>query len=152
MFLCSRCEKRNLKCIVSNKENSGCCSECVLRRAKCNAKGIPVSEWQALKLETDCLKQESKAAMRAVCKNITCLKRLKKQKKFLKSKGKDMVRYGLKMLDKLEEAEEKERQIELERVVIAATVRPSSAYVLALPVTETNPFAGLEALSLPPKV
>jgi hypothetical protein len=29
MFLCSRCEKRNTKYIVLDKENSGCCLECV---------------------------------------------------------------------------------------------------------------------------
>jgi hypothetical protein len=44
MFPCSGYEKRNLKCIVSNKENSGCCSECVLRKASCDIKGIPVRE------------------------------------------------------------------------------------------------------------
>jgi len=55
MFLCSRYEKRNLKCIVSNKENSSCCSEYVFQKASCNVKGIPVREWRALKVETNCL-------------------------------------------------------------------------------------------------
>jgi hypothetical protein len=151
MFLCSGCEKRNLKCIVSDKENSGRCSECVLRKAKCDAKGIPVSEWRALELETDRLERESEAAMRAVCENIACLERLEKQKRFLKSKGKDMVCRGLKTLDELEEVEEKERQMEAERAAAVATARPSSAYVLALSMTETDPFAGLGALSLLPE-
>jgi hypothetical protein len=151
MFLCSRYEKRNLKCVVFDKENSSRCSECVLRKAKCDAKGIPVSKWQALELETDCLKQESKAAMRAVCENIACLKHLKKQKKFLKSKGKDIVCYGLKTLDKLEEAEEKKRQIEAKRATAVATARPSSAYVPALFATKANPFARLKVPSLLPE-
>ena len=60
-------------------------------------------------METDCLKQESEAALQAICKNSACLKRLKKQKKFLKSKGKDMLCHSLKTLNKLEEAEEKEK-------------------------------------------
>jgi hypothetical protein len=81
--------------------------------------------------------------------HIRCLK---KQERFLKSKGKDMVCRGLKTLDKLEKAEEKERQMETECAATVATARPSSAYVLALSVTETNPFAGLEALLLSPKV
>jgi hypothetical protein len=55
-----------------------------------------------------------------------------------------MVRCSLKTLDELEEVKEKERQME--------TARLSSAYVLALSVTETNPFAGLKALSLLPEV
>jgi PHD/YefM family antitoxin component YafN of YafNO toxin-antitoxin module len=142
MFPCSGYEKRNFKCVVSDKENSGRCSECVLRKAKCDAEGIPVSEWQALELETDCLEQESEAAMRAVCENMARLKRLEKQKKFLKSKGKDMVCCGLKTLDELEEAEEKERQIETERATAKAAATPSN--VLALSLTEANPFVGVE--------
>ena len=60
--------------------------------------------------------------MRAVCKNMSYLKRLERQKKFLKSKGKDMVCCSLKTLNKLEEAEEKERQIEMERAAAKAAV------------------------------
>jgi hypothetical protein len=63
-----------------------------------------------------------------------------------------MVCCGLKTLDKLEKVKEKERQMETERAATMATARPSSAYVLALSLTETNPFARLEAFSLPPKV
>jgi hypothetical protein len=44
MFPCSSYEKRNLKCVVSDKENLIRCSKCVLRKAKCNAKGILVNE------------------------------------------------------------------------------------------------------------
>jgi hypothetical protein len=44
MFLCSSCEKSNTKCVVLDKENSSRCLECVLRKAKCDAKGILVSE------------------------------------------------------------------------------------------------------------
>jgi transcription elongation factor Elf1 len=44
MFPCSFCEKSNTKYVVSDKENSSRCLECVLCKAKCNAKGILVSE------------------------------------------------------------------------------------------------------------
>jgi hypothetical protein len=44
MFPCSSCEKSNTKCVVSDKENSSRCLEYVLRKAKCDAKGILVSE------------------------------------------------------------------------------------------------------------
>jgi hypothetical protein len=150
MFPCSGCKKRNLKCVVSDKENSGCCFKCVLRKAKCNAKGIPVGKWRLLKLETDCLERESKAAIHAVCENMACLKRLEKQKKFLKSKGKDIVRHGLKTLDKLKEAKEKERQIETERTTAKVAAMPSN--VLALLSTKVNPFAGVKVLLLLPEV
>jgi hypothetical protein len=42
--------------------------------------------------------------------------------------------------------------METEHVATKAAARPSSAYVLALSVTETDPFVGLKAFSLPPKV
>jgi hypothetical protein len=44
MFPCSFCEKGNTKCVVLDKENSSCCSKYVLRKAKCDAKGILVSK------------------------------------------------------------------------------------------------------------
>jgi hypothetical protein len=44
MFLCSRCKKRNLKCVVLDKESSGRCSECVLRKVSCDVEGILVSK------------------------------------------------------------------------------------------------------------
>ena len=127
MFPCSGYEKRNLKCVVSNKENSGRCSECVLQGASCDVEGIPVREQRALELETDCLERESEAAswllqegLRIAQENSAYLACLEKQKKFLRSKGKDMVCRGLKTLDELEEVKEKKRQIELERAAVKA--------------------------------
>jgi hypothetical protein len=58
-----------------------------------------------------------------------------------------MVRCSLKTLDKLEEVEEKEKQIEEER---AAAKAATTARVLAL--LEPDPFAKIEILLLPPKV
>jgi hypothetical protein len=71
--------------------------------------------------------------MRAVCENIACLKRLKKQKKFFKSKGKDMVCCK-----------------ETERATTKAAAMPSN--VLALSLTEADPFVGVEVPLLPPEV
>jgi hypothetical protein len=153
MFPCSGCDKRNVKCVVSDKENSGRCSECVLRGVKCDVEGIPVGEWRALEMEEDRLEKESEAASRLLAENLRLaqensarLARLEKQKKFLKSKGKDMLRRGLKTLDELEEAEEKERQAE-ERSRAAAAAIPTSAVQ-----TQSDPFAGLEVPLLPPEV
>jgi hypothetical protein len=44
MFPCSACEKNNTKCVVLDKENSDRCSKYVLRKAKCDVKGILVGE------------------------------------------------------------------------------------------------------------
>jgi hypothetical protein len=73
--------------------------------------------------------------------------RLKKQQRFLKSKSKDMVCRSLKTLDKLEEVEEKEKQMEEER---AACKAAATAYALAL--LEPDPFAKIEIPLLSSKV
>src|SRR5438552_5076932 len=98
MYPCSGCEKRNLKCVVSGKEGSGRCSECVLRGIKCDVEGIPVGEWRSLELETDRLEREKEAAFasleaaqRSALESAARIRRLERQEKFLKSKGKDMV-------------------------------------------------------------
>jgi hypothetical protein len=90
-------------------------------------------------MEEERLQRESEAAMRAVRKNMSCLKRLEKQKKFLKTKGKDMVRHGLKTLNKLEEAEAKEKQIEDKR---AANKAAANSYHASAP--KADPFAKIE--------
>jgi hypothetical protein len=61
-----------------------------------------------------------------------------------------MVRCGLKTLDKLEEAEEEERQMETERVTAKAAAMPSNA--LALLSTRADPFAGVKVPLLPLEV
>jgi hypothetical protein len=44
MFPCSNYEKNNTKCVVLDKENSSCCSKCVLRKVKYNVKGVLVGK------------------------------------------------------------------------------------------------------------
>jgi hypothetical protein len=88
--------------------------------------------------------------MYAVYENIACFKCLKKQKKFLKSKGKDIVCCSLKTLNKLEKAKEKERQIETKYVTTKAAAMLSNALVLLL--TKANPFASVKVPLLFPEV
>jgi hypothetical protein len=71
---------------------------------------------------------------------------LKKQERFLKTKGKDIVCYSLKTLNKLEKAKEKERQIKIKRIATKAVVMLSN--VLALLLTKANPFASVKVLLL----
>jgi hypothetical protein len=152
MFPCSGCEKNNTKYVVSDKENSGRCSECVLCKARCNVKGILVGKWQSLKAKEGRLEREREAALLFAKQSISCARRLEKQMKFLKSKGKDIVRCGLKTMDKLDEAEEKEKQIESEQAATAAMLSNSPIPCAPAPGVETDPFIGLKVLLLPPKV
>jgi hypothetical protein len=90
--------------------------------------------------------------MCAVCENIAYLERLEKQKLFLKSKGKDMVCCRLRTINKLNKAEEKEKQTELEQAATAAmpssNPRPNALALRA----KNDPFTNLEVLLLLPKV
>jgi hypothetical protein len=61
-----------------------------------------------------------------------------------------MVRYSLKTLNKLEEAKEKERQIETKHMTAKAAAMPSNVLVLLL--TKVNPFASIKVPLLPPEV
>jgi hypothetical protein len=149
MFLCSGCEKRNLKCIVLDKENSNRCSKCVCQGVSYNVKQSLAASWHALEMEEDCLKRESETALCLAKENLSCHKQFKRQKKFLKSKGKEMLCCRLRTLDKLEEAEEREKQEEEKRAAKAA----ATLFVLANDLfLMSNPFARLKVPLLPPKV
>ena len=147
IYLCSKCKKHNLKYVVSNKENSGYCSKYVLQGASCNVKSIPVKEQHALKVKEERLERERKATLLLAKQSLAQAQRLKKQQKFLKLKGKDIVCYSLKTLNKLKEVEEKERQIEIKR----ATVKAATTQIYGQ-ATKANPFARIRILLLPPKV
>ena len=147
MFPCSGCDKNNLKCVVSEKENSRRCSECVRRGTSCDVKASLASRWRALEMEEDRLERESETALRLAEENLARHKRLEKQKKFLKSKGKEMLRRGLKTLDELEEVEERERQMETERAAAEAAATQIHGQAAA-----ADPFAGIEIPLLPPEV
>jgi hypothetical protein len=63
-----------------------------------------------------------------------------------------MVRCGLRTIDKLNNAKEKEEQIESKRIATAFTLSSSlTPSALAFGV-KSDPFAGLKVLLLPPKV
>jgi hypothetical protein len=51
---------------------------------------------------------------------MSCIKRLKRQQEFLKSKGKDIVCCSLKTLNKLEKVKKREKQIKTEHATAKA--------------------------------
>lgn len=99
---CSTCEQHSRKCIVL-PQDSGRCSECVWRGFKCDATGVPESDWSALEREEQRIRQEKK-------ETLAKLLRLERQEEFLRERGMKMLRRGLKTLDELDEVEEKERK------------------------------------------
>ncbi|ELR02931.1 hypothetical protein GMDG_01152 [Pseudogymnoascus destructans 20631-21] len=98
---CNRCEKKHLKCVVS--DDSKCCSQCVRVNARCDACVPSISDWDKIEREEHCLQAEEEAAMAKIL-------RLRQQQRLFCSRAKDMLCHGLKTMDKLDEAEEKERR------------------------------------------
>jgi len=80
---CSRCEKKQLKCIVS--DDSKRCNECVRTNAWCDAGGPSASEWEKLECEERRLQEEEEEAMAKIL-------RLRKQQRLFRSRAKDMLR------------------------------------------------------------
>ena len=122
MNACSNCMRRNQTCISS--ADSTKCAGCVRRKVKCDQSGPSHSDWQKLEKEEDRLDQEEEAT-------LAKLLRLRRQKKALKSRGKDMLRRGLKTLDELDAVEERER-LEAQALEVAVSLSgPLTAEELA---------------------
>jgi hypothetical protein len=63
-----------------------------------------------------------------------------------------MVCRGLRTMDKLDKAKEKEKQTKLEQAAVAAMLSSSLRPNAPAPRAESDPFAGLEVPLLLPKV
>jgi hypothetical protein len=109
MLQCSFCEKNGKTCIVSSA-NSRRCSECIRVGKKCDVDGPSVGDWKSLEDAETRLDAETEKAEAAMTEVMARLTRLRKQRKFLKRRGAEMLRRGLKSMDELEEVEEKERK------------------------------------------
>jgi hypothetical protein len=120
---CSTCERSGRKCIVADEKSSRC-SECVRQGKACDVAGPSMSDWDALDRQEEKLDQEEEEAHMKII-------RIKKQKKLLRARRKEMVRRGLRTLDELDaaerkETEQKERE-EAEQLALAQTIPlPSS--------------------------
>lgn len=101
MDSCSNCVRRNVTCI-SSPSDSRKCAECVRRRLKCDCVGPEHPDWVKLEREEERLDREEE-------ETLAKLLRLRKQKRLIRTRGKDMLRRGLKTLDELDAAEDAER-------------------------------------------
>jgi hypothetical protein len=115
MSPCSRCEKRELKCLVG--VDSTRCSECTRSNVKCDVLGPSQADWSALERGEKRLREQLEAAEAEQQKLLNGmvevqgrLLRLKKQREGFVDRAASMLRRGLKTLEELEEVEEKERR------------------------------------------
>ena len=101
MSACSNCARRNRTCF-SSPSDSRKCAECVRRKLKCDQSGPSHNDWIKLEREEERLDQEEE-------ETLAKLLRIRKQKKYLRSRGKEMLRRGLQTLDELDAVEEQEQ-------------------------------------------
>lgn len=101
MDSCSNCVRRNVTCFSSPRDSKKC-AECVRRKLKCDCMGPEHPDWIKLEREEERLDREEE-------ETLAKLLRLRKQKRLIRTRGKEMLRRGLKTLDELDAAEEAER-------------------------------------------
>ena len=106
MSPCSNCECHNTACIVS--EESSRCRECIHCSVKCDS--IHPSDWDALKQEEARLDHERLLTIQIASENLAHAQCLEKQCASLRKRGGEMLRQGLRSIDELDAAEERERQ------------------------------------------
>lgn len=118
---CSYCREEKRKCILDrdNPQHTRC-SECVRARRACDAvkpliesweSEVPrVSDWEALDRQMERLDEQEEEALSRQEEALAKLRRLRKQKDFLKARRAKMRARGLQYLDELDALEEKERK------------------------------------------
>jgi hypothetical protein len=98
------------------------CSEYVCRGRKYDTEGIPIGDWDSLEHEEERLRIEKEITFQAVQAGLACIQRLEKQQQFLKKKGTDILRQGLQTLDKLDEVEAREKEVQERATVNSAAL------------------------------
>jgi hypothetical protein len=98
---CSTCDRSGRTCIVADEKSSRC-AECVRQGKACDVRGPSLSDWASIDRQEEKLEKEEEEAMMKVL-------RLRKQKRLLRARRKEMLRRGLRTLDELDAAEEAEK-------------------------------------------
>jgi hypothetical protein len=105
---CSYCKKQELKYIVS--PDSLKYSEYICLRQKYNIEGPSTSDWQAIDTLKEYLEYKTEEILQVIVAVAAKLACLQKQQQLLCTCTQEMLRQGLKTLDKLEEVEAKEKE------------------------------------------
>jgi hypothetical protein len=146
MFPCSRCAKQNRKYVVDT-EKSTRCAECVRSKQSCDVKkdawtaNVPsTGDWESIAKQKERLEEEEEEAMAKIL-------RLRKQRKLLLRREAEMAKRGLRFLDELDAAEEKEHlAAEAENTLLASP--STSAHDHTIP--ERDPFPGVDPSAFSP--
>jgi hypothetical protein len=109
MIPCSHCEKENRRCLVDSSESKRC-SECVRSKVSCDVSLPSPGDWESLDRQTERLEAEEEKASAQAQEAMARVSRLRKQKAFLRARGRELLRRGLRTLNELDDVEEKERK------------------------------------------
>lgn len=148
MTPCSRCEKKELKCVVG--VDSSRCAECVRSNVSaCDALGPSQADWSSLERGEKKLREQLEAAeadqrrlLESMIEVQNRVDRLKRQRDSFVDRAAAMLRRGLKSLDELEAVEEKEAR-EKEEAERQVPTPAGSADVSGDPLDDPLDFAGV---------
>ena len=126
MVSCRRCESKGWDCKLSSFSLK--CSACVLSATKCEAAEIAPPDFATIDRAMERLEKEeleAEAVLDAAAEQIRVsrakLRRLRKQKKFLKDREKKLFDKGLSDVEEFERLEELEKANEVQRAAEAAS-------------------------------
>jgi hypothetical protein len=105
---CLYCESYKKKYIV--EPDSGWYSEYICLKYKYNIKSPSTSNWQAINIFKEYLEQETEETAQTIVAVAAKLVYLQKQQQLLYTCIQDILKYSLKILDKLDKAEAKEKE------------------------------------------
>jgi hypothetical protein len=131
MSPCSRCEQKDLKCLVAADARR--CSECVRSGVKCDVLGPSQADWVALERGEKKLREQLEAAeaehrkfVEGLLETQNRVERLKKQRESFVARAAAMLRRGLKTLDELDAVEEAEAHEAASRALTPAASADAS--------------------------
>ncbi|CAG8971363.1 hypothetical protein HYALB_00006912 [Hymenoscyphus albidus] len=133
---CSNCRRYNRKCFVLNNKSQKC-GECVRRGVRCDALQSANDDLQSIRLEEERLKFERDMAFEAAMAGLARVRELEQRQQELRERGIDMVRRGLRTLDELDVAEEKERK-EKEKDEEKKKMEEEAARLASLPTPSSS--------------
>ena len=106
MSPCKHCLADGLECRVLSSNRK--CANCVRRGIKCDAKEMPLGDFEKIDKERARIRAERAAAEESASAALAKLDRLRKLESHLQQKEDEMIRRGLDSLEELEKVEEEE--------------------------------------------
>jgi hypothetical protein len=120
---CSYCKKHEQKCVVA--PDSSRCSEYICLKRKCDVEGPSTTDWRSIDSLKERLERETEETAQLIVTVAAKLACLQRQQQLLCTRAQDILRHGLKTLDKLDKIEAKEveeKEVQERAAVNSATL------------------------------